>query len=318
MEAGDIKYCNQLHEAKGKMQSIALSDASVREYLDRAVSENTKKAYRADIEHFRRFGGEIPCSPDFLAAYVSAYAGVLACATITRKIAAISKAHTMQGYPSPARNDLIRMTMKGVRRVHGRPQAQVNALMKEDVIIVLNKIPDDLRGCRDRAAILLGFSAALRRSELCQVRVEDLNFTNDGLILTIPRSKTDQTGEGRQIGVPLGRSKICPVQSLRQWLEKSGITEGYVFRGIDKGAIVETPLCDKSIANIIKSRAKQAGLDPAQYSGHSLRSGLASSAAQHGFSSWEIRRVTGHKSDSQLQKYIRIGSLFQNNASALF
>ncbi len=300
------------------LQAVSFLEAPVREYLEQAVSENTKRAYRADLAHFRRWGGNIPCDSDVLAAYVSAYAGVLACATLTRKIAAISKAHTMQGYPSPARNDLIRMTMKGVRRVHGRPQAQVSALMKEDVIIVLNKIPDDLRGSRDRAAILLGFSAALRRSELCRVKVEDLNFTSDGLILTIPRSKTDQTGEGRQIGVPFGRSKICPVQSLKLWLEKSGITEGHVFRGIDKGAVVETPLCDKSVANIIKSRAKQAGLDPAQYSGHSLRSGLASSAAQHGFSSWEIRRVTGHKSDSQLQKYIRIGSLFQNNASALF
>lgn len=177
----------------------------------------------------------------------------------------------------------------------------------------------NLKGCRDRAILLTGFCAALRRSELAGIRCEDIEINNQGIVLTLRRSKTDQFGEGRKIGIPRGRGKICPVASLEKWLEHSGLKTGPLFRAISKGMTLSVvQISDRAIANIVKDYALKAGLDPAKYSGHSLRSGLCSSAAQHGYSSWVIRKQSGHKTDAMLYRYIRIGDLFTDNAAALF
>lgn len=291
---------------------------NARHYLDLSLAANTRKSYAADLEHFCKYGGSIPCDVEHLADYLTSYAGVLSCATLTRRVAAISKAHVMLGLSSPTSNQAIRMLMRGIRRVHGKPRHQVAALVKEDLIVVLSAIQDDLRGARDKALLLLGFCAALRRSELCRVRFEDLQFTIEGLVLTLPRSKTDQAGAGRRIGIPYGRGKICPVQTLNEWLERGDISSGYLFRSIEAGRLVDSHLSCRSVANIIKTRAAKAGLKPEAFSGHSLRSGLATSAAAHGISSWKIREQTGHKSDAMLARYIRDGNLFRDNAAGLF
>lgn len=296
---------------------VTLSE-SIEGYLRLSVAENTSKAYKADLEHFHAYGGSIPATPETVAAYLAAYAGKLSIATLTRRLAAISKKHTVQGLPSPTSAELVKLTMRGIKRQHGKPQTQAAALCRDDLLLVLNAIPNDLRGCRDKAVLLIGFCAALRRSELCCIRYEDLQFTAEGLILTLQRSKTDQTGEGRKIGIPQGRGKICPIQMLKDWLTRSGIAEGFIFRTIDGGKIIDGHISDRSICNIVKARVGSVGFSPELYSGHSLRSGLATSAAQHGYSSWEIRRQTGHKSDSMLARYIREGSLFRNNAASLF
>ncbi len=298
-------------------QNTALSE-SIEAYLRLSVAENTSRAYKADLAHFYAWGGSIPATPETVAAYLAAHAGLLSVATLTRRLAAISKKHTVQGLPSPTSTELVRLTMRGIKRQHGKPQAQATPLCRDDLLLVLNAIPDDLRGCRDKAVLLIGFCGALRRSELCKVRYEDLQFTAEGLILSLPRSKTDQTGEGRKIGIPHGRGKICPVQTLKGWLSRSGITAGFIFRAIEGGGAMDGHLSDRSICNIVKGRVVSVGLPDEMYSGHSLRSGLATSAAQHGYSSWEIRRQTGHKSDSMLARYIREGSLFRNNAASLF
>jgi len=287
-------------------------------YLRSAISDNTSRAYKTDLEHFQAWGGTIPSTPEMIAAYLAAHADSLSMATLTRRLAAISKKHKVHGFQSSTSAELVRLTMRGIKRQHGKPQAQAAPLCRDDLILVLNAIPDDLRGCRDKAVLLIGFCAALRRSELCRIRHEDLQFTAEGLILTLPRSKTDQTGEGRKIGIPHGRGKVCPVQTLKDWLAQSGVTEGYIFRAVDGGKVTASHLSDRSICNIVKSRVGLVGLNAALYSSHSLRSGLATSAAQQGYSSWEIRRQTGHKSDSMLARYIREGSLFRNNAAALF
>jgi integrase len=318
METLNAYGCPQLNETSFKMQSVAKNEQTVREYLDLAVSENTRRAYRSDLAHFGAWGGQIPCSPELLAAYIAAYAGRLSIATLSRRLASISKAHTMQGYGSPAASDLVRMTMRGVRRLHGKPQVRVAPLLKEELIVVLAYTPDDLRGLRDKAVLLAGFCAALRRSEVSQMKLEHLAYHSHGLLLTLPRSKTDQTGEGRSIGIPAGRGKICPVAAIQNWITASGITEGAVFRAVEGGKVTQTGLCDRSIANIIKLRVRDAGLNPARYSGHSLRAGLATSAAQHGISSFKIREQTGHKSEAMLARYIRDGNLFRENAAALF
>jgi integrase len=200
------------------------------------------------------------------------------------------------------------------------PQVQVAPLLKDDMVLLLAQAKDDLKGHRDKALLLLGFCAALRRSELAAVRVEDLEFTSQGIILTLPRSKTDQTGQGRKIGIPKGRGgRICPVGSVGLWMKQSGIHSGPLFRAITKGGVLsDQVLSNRAVANIVKDYAQKAGLDPARHSGHSLRAGLATSAAQHGVSSWKIRAQTGHRSDAMLARYIRDGDIFSDNAAALF
>lgn len=290
-----------------------------RHYVENALSENTRKAYRADMEHYRAWGGTILASPETIAAYLSDYAAILTVATLQRRLVSIAKAHTMRNHPDPVKTDLVKLTMRGIRRVHGRPQEQVSPLLKDDLLLMLHHVPDTVKGKRDRALLMLGFCGALRRSELVAVGIEDIEFTGQGIILTLPRSKTDQLGQGRKIGIPRGRGRICPVQAVNDWIMHSGAAKGAVFRAITKGGILsDAALSDRAVADIIKHYAEKAGLDATRYSGHSLRAGLATSAAQHGVSSWKIRAQTGHKSDSMLARYIREGDLFTDNAAALF
>lgn len=294
-------------------------EADIRHYVEQALSDNTRKAYRNDLVHYTAWGGAIPSSPEQVSAYLTAHAGILSIATLQRRLVSITKAHTMSGYPDPVKSDLVKLTMRGIRRVHGKPQAQVSPILKEDLTVMLSHVPDTVKGRRDRAMLLLGFCGALRRSELAAVKIEDLEFTAQGIILTLPRSKTDQTGQGRKIGIPKGRGRICPVGSVGFWMKQLSEESGPLFRPIAKGGVVGVDqLSDRAVADIIKHYAEKAGLNPVKYSGHSLRSGLATSAAQHGASSWKIRAQTGHKSDAMLARYIRDGDLFSNNAAALF
>lgn len=296
-----------------------LQSFDIRFYLENALSHNTRIAYKNDMAHFQEWGGKVPSSPETVAAYLTTNAKVLSIATLQRRLISISKVHTMRGCPDPVKSDLVKLTMRGIRRMHGKPQTQVSALLKEDLIVMLSHIPDTIKGKRDKALLLLGFCGALRRSELVAIRIEDLEFTSQGIVLTIPKSKTDQAGNGRKIGIPKGRGRVCPVYAVSDYTMHSGLVSGALFRSITKGGIIsENPLSDRAVADIIKYYAAKAGLDSKKYSGHSLRAGLATSAAQHGISSWKIKEQTGHRSDAMLGKYIRTGDLFNNNAAALF
>lgn len=288
---------------------------SVRYYVESALSENSQKALKSDLEHFVHYGGSIPATPEMVAAYLSEHANILSVATLKRRLASMSKLHAMRGHDNPARHELVRMTMRGIARQHGKPQRQVAPILKEDLVVMLSQAPNGLKGTRDKALLILGFCAALRRSELCRVQIEDLSFNAQGIVLCLPRSKTDQNGTGYNIGIPYGRGKICPVRIITDWIELSGILSGMLFVAMKKGDVLtDQHISDRSVADIIKQYAAKAGLDPAHYSGHSLRSGLATSAAQHGVSSWKIRQQTGHKSDAMLSRYIRDGDLFADNA----
>jgi integrase len=179
--------------------------------------------------------------------------------------------------------------------------------------------PGDLRSLRDHALLLIGFAGAFRRSELVALRFEDVRYTEDGLVVTIPKSKTDPEGEGQPIGIPYGsHPESCPVRALEAWLESSNITYGYLFTAIGRwgGEVTGKPICDHQLAKIIKRLASSAGLDPAAFSGHSLRSGLATSAAEGGATERAIMDQTRHRSLKQVRKYIRRGSLFKDNAAA--
>lgn len=163
---------------------------------------------------------------------------------------------------------------------------------------------------------MLGFAAALRRSELAALDFADIEFVREGLVVHLRRSKTDQLGEGRKIGVPLGRTSACPVKAVETWLSASKITSGPVFRAINRGGgFGKTQLTAQSIALILKAYAKGIGLNSANISGHSLRSGLVTSAIQAGVAIHKIQQQTGHRSMQMLSRYIRDAGLFDNNAS---
>jgi integrase len=178
--------------------------------------------------------------------------------------------------------------------------------------------PESLLGARDRALLLLGFAGAFRRSELVALAVVDLDFTRDGLVVTLRRSKTHQEGEGRKLGVPFGsRPESCPVRAVQDWLQAAGISAGLVLRSINRHGHLGTALTAHSVALVVKRYAAAAGLEAARYAGHSLRSGLATSAAVGGASERAIMAQTGYRSAAMVRRYIRDADLFRGNAAGL-
>jgi integrase len=293
------------------------SDA-VRACVEAGIAPATRRAYKADLEHFRAWGGAIPTTDIQLAAYLAEHATILKVATLTRRLAAISIAHKAQRQPSPVSSPLVRATMRGVRREHGTAQRQAAPLLREDLFVVLGTIGHWLKDLRDRALLLIGFAGGLRRSELAAINLSDFERVREGIVLTIRRSKTDQDGVGRRIGIPFGRTIHCPIEAVDNWLSAARIDNGPVFRPVDRHARVSaTRLSGEAVSLIVRDRMANAGFDPAGYSGHSLRAGFATSATRVGVSTFKIRQQTGHASDTMLSRYVRDGELFFGNAAGV-
>ncbi|MBS0324106.1 MAG: site-specific integrase [Proteobacteria bacterium] len=252
-----------------------------------------------------------------MAAYIADRAETLSPHTLSRRIVGISRAHVSQGMVDPSKNDLVRTLLRGIRRTHGRPQRQVEPLLKQDLLAIL-PLMTGTKGLRDRTLLLLGFAAALRRSELVALDVPDIEFVKEGLVLHQRRSKVDQMGMGRKIGVPWGRTAACPVKAVHAWIEHAQISDGAMFRPITKaGTIGSERLTAQSVALIVKEYARAAGLSADAFSGHSLRAGLVTSAAQAGVAVHKIMAQTGHRSVEMVNTYIRDASLFEHNAAGM-
>ena len=287
----------------------------VSDYLRASLSENSRRAYRSDLNHFLTWGGTIPASPEMVAQYLASHAGQHAIATLARRLISIGKAHTTQGMPSPTDTELVRATLRGIRHAHGSAQRQVAPAVKEDVLAMVANL-HGTKGIRDKALLLIGFAGAFRRSELVSLTVADIEQAKQGLIVHLRRSKTDQDGRGRRVAIPFARGAVCPVLALHEWLDVAGITEGPIFRPVNRhGVIANVALSAQAVALVVKERAKVVGLDSERYAGHSLRAGLVTSAAQLGVSSWKIRQQTGHASDAMLSRYIREANIFVDNAA---
>ena len=260
----------------------------------------------------------IPSTDRELAEYLADHAGQLSIATLKRRVVALGKVHEAKGLQSPTKSALIQSTLKGIKRAHGTLQRRAKPLLVADLINILNAMGGTAKDIRDRALLLVGFAGGFRRSELVALDREDVETVRQGLIITIRRSKTDQYGKGRKVGIPLARGKHCPVHALEHWLEIAGIDTGSIFRPVCRhGHISPHRLSGEAVSAIVKARVELIGLKPEEYSGHSLRSGLATSAAMAGVSSWKIRQQTGHASDATLSLYIRNGELFVDNATAV-
>jgi len=221
--------------------------------------------------------------------------------------------------PASTKHLLVKEVWSGIRRTVGTAQTAKAAATTDYLRRMLEHLPNTLSGLRDRALLLLGFAGAFRRSELVALAVEDIAYLPEGLAAVIRNSKTDQERAGQKVAVALGKSReTCPVASLREWLSKGGISRGPLFRGIDRwGNVKAEPLTDQVVALLIKKYALLAGLDATVFSGHSLRAGLATSAAAAGASERAIMKQTRHKSEAMVRRYIRDGSLFNQNVSAM-
>ncbi len=261
----------------------------------------------------------LPATPDCVAAYLAYLAPIRKVATIQRRIAAISQAHTASGYETPTASAAVKLTMQGIRRTHAPEQGvrKVRPAVTSIIAKVVEPLTGSLIDVRDRALLLIGFAGAFRRSELADLRFADITETEDGLRIALRRSKTDQKGEGYAKGIPYGNDeKTCPVRAWKAWVALSGIADGQAFRSVNRHSRIGNALSDQAIADMIKKRVKAAGFDPADFSGHSLRSGLITAAAKNRVPERDIMRQSGHKHLPTLRGYIHEGGLFTDNAAA--
>jgi len=308
-------------DVRGRLDALG---EQARDYLADSHAANTRRAYRADWRAYTAWCAAhelepLPSAPATLTLYLAAQAGQLRTSTLGRRLVAIGQAHRAAGHVPPTEDAGVRAVWRGIRRRQGTAQVGKAAALTADVRAMVLALPDGTASAvRDRAMLLLGFAAALRRSELVALDVVDVQPTAEGLVLTIRRSKTDQEGSGEQVGVPHGSSaETCPVRALLAWLERAGIAEGPIFRSITRhGAVLPRRLSDRDVARIVKRAVERAGLDPTRYAGHSLRAGLATAAAIAGAEERDIMRQTRHKSVAVVRRYIRDGSLFRANAAA--
>lgn len=295
-----------------------------RGYVAASKATNTVRAYRSDWRHFTdwctaRGLPTLPAAPATIALYIADLGGVAKPSTITRRLAAIAKAHQAAGHESPCamRHAAVKEVLSGIKRTHGTAQAGKAALLTGDLRRLLAVIPDSLLGKRDAALLLLGFAGAFRRSELVSLDIPDAEFSEDGLKVTLRRSKTDQEGRGRTVGVPYGSNpQLCPVRSLRHWLEAAGITQGPLFRYVSRhGRIAAAALTDQTVRGVVQKYCQKASLGASRFSAHSLRAGFVTQATINSASERSIMNQTGHKSPAMVRRYTRDLNLFRDNAA---
>jgi site-specific recombinase XerD len=323
-QRGRLKVKHLIPKTEGQLTHLEEVAGRAKEYIGQAKAANTIKAYRSDWNHFAAWcQGQgldpLPAAPQTVALYLTALAEAgRKASTLQRRLSSISQAHQMAGHDSPTRDIQVRTVWAGIRRSKGTAQTRKAPAVTQDVQAMVATLPDNLLGLRDRALLLIGFAGAFRRSELVSLDVEDVEECAEGLRVTLRRSKTDQEGAGEVKGIPYGRKlETCPVRALRAWLEAAGITAGPIFRSVNRhGQVQPGRLSDKAVALVVKRAAEAAGLDASRYAGHSLRAGLATSAAAAGVQERDIMRQTGHRSVNMVRRYIREGELFRSNAAA--
>lgn len=308
---------SELTTARAQVSAINCTrEERVTDFLRDSLAPNSRRAYASDLERYLAWGGTIPASSDLIAEYLAAHADTHATSTLTRWLTSIAKAHRAAGVHDPTKSELVHSVLRGIRRRRHCAPLQAKPLLRDDLLMVLAAAGDSLKDQRDRALLLIGFAGGFRRSELVGLDHDDVEPVKQGLVLHIRRSKIDQVGRGRKIGVPHARGRHCPVLAVEQWLATSGIIAGPLFRPINRhGHLRASRLSGEAVSIIIRERLFAVGIDPDGYSGHSLRAGFATSAAQAGISSWKIRQQTGHASDAMLARYIRQGELFLDNAA---
>ena len=280
--------------------------------LKSSKASNTLRAYKADYKDFASFCikhgfKSIPSEPKVISLYLTHLSQTSKFSTLKRRLASISVIHKLSGHYIDTKHPMITENLMGIKRVKGSYQKAKKPILIDDLKLIINVIDKDKnekRKAKNRALILVGFAGGFRRSELVAILQEDIDFVSEGVKIFIKRSKTDQSGEGMTKGIPyFSNPSYCPVIALKNWIEISQIKSGKIF-----------DMSDKSVALTTKKYTAIAGLDSNKYSGHSLRSGFATSAAELGAEERSIMAMTGHKTTQMVRRYIQEANLFKNNA----
>ena len=277
--------------------------------LKNSKANNTLRAYQSDFRDFSAFCAKngfssLPTQPKIIALYITHLSKSSKFSTLKRRIASISVLHKLKGHYLDTKHPIIMENLHGIKRTLGSRQKAKKPILINDLKLIIKAIDEEK--IRDKALILIGFSGGFRRSELVNIHYDDIEFVNEGVKILVKRSKTDQSGEGSIKAIPyFNNQEFCPVIALKNYVNKkfSNTNEGKIFN-----------ISDKSVALIIKRYAERAGLDSSKYSGHSLRSGFATTAAEFGAEERNIMAMTGHKTTQMVRRYIQEANLFKNNA----
>ncbi len=292
--------------------------AQQQDYLRQATAMNTRRAYKDAVRQFER-RGLLLATEDSIAEYLTKRALDLNPRTLSLHLTALSHWHCYQHLTDPTKSPDIRKLITGISRQHGQPKRRAKALRQEHIekMVAYCQKNKSLKLLRDSALIQVGYFGAFRRSELIAMTTDHLHFDPQGLLILIPKSKTDQTGKGKIKALPFGQNNICPVAAIKTWLMASGIIEGFIFRAINRWDQLQSKaLHQDSVSIILKSLAKACDFDfIADLSSHSLRRGFATSAAHAGADFDGIKRQGGWDNDSTVRGYIEEGQVFDNNAA---
>ena len=294
--------------------------------LKSSKSNNTIRAYKSDFNDFELFCVQngfksLPSIPKIISLYLTHLSSKnIKMSTLKRRLVSIGVIHKLKGLYLDTKHPSIIENIMGIKRRKGSFQKGKKPLLINDLKLLIDVIDEynneEMMRARDRSMMLIGFSGGFRRNEIVSLDFDDLDFVSEGLKINLKRSKTDQFGEGSVKGLPyFDNSKYCPVLSLKKWIEISNIETGPLFRRFSKGSkLTDNRLTDQTIALLIKKYLKLAGKESKNYSGHSLRSGFATSAAESGAEERSIMAMTGHKSTEMVRRYIKEANLFKNNA----
>ena len=294
--------------------------------LQSSKAHNTVRAYKSDFNDFGVFCAQngfksLPSEPNIVSLYLTHLSTKDAkMSTLKRRLVSIGVIHKLKGHYLDTKHPSIIENIMGIKRRKGSIQKSKKPILINDLKQIINTIDEqkneEIKKIRDRSIILIGFAGGFRRNEIVSLDYDDLDFVPEGLKITLKRSKTDQFGEGTLKGLPyFDSSQYCPVLSLKKWVEKSNIDSGPLFRRFSKGSkLTENRLTDQTVALLIKKYLDLAGIESKNYSGHSLRSGFATSAAESGAGERSIMAMTGHKSTEMVRRYIKEANLFKNNA----
>ncbi len=293
--------------------------------LKLSKANNTLRAYKSDFKDFGVFCAKhgfnsIPTEPKVVSLYLTHLSASSKISTIRRRLVSIGMVHKLKGHYLDTKHPIIIENLMGIKRKKGTIQSGKKPILINHLKQIIDVIDDQkvekIKKLRNRTVILIGFGGGFRRTELISTDYEDIDFVKEGVKITLRRSKTDQFGEGMTKGLPyFSNEKYCPVTSLKNWLNLSKIKNGPIFRRFAKGAILtKHRLTDQSVVLIIKECLRLAGIENTNFSGHSLRSGFATAAAESGADERSIMAMTGHKTTQMVRRYIKEANIFKNNA----
>jgi len=294
--------------------------------LQNSKAPNTVRAYKADFRDFDLFCVKngfrsIPSEAKIVSLYLTHLSKKeIKISTIKRRLVSIGVIHKLKGQYLDTKHPSIIENLMGIKRRKGTKQKSKKPILIKDLKLIIKAINEqnkqEIKKLRDKSIIIIGFSGGFRRNEIVSLDYDDLEFVSEGLKITIKKSKTDQFGEGTIKALPyFNNSEYCPVITLKKWIEIAKINTGPLFRRFSKGSKLSNKrLTDQTVALLIKEYLNLAGIDSKNYSGHSLRSGFATSAAESGAEERSIMAMTGHKTTEMVRRYIKEANLFKNNA----